>query len=315
MIQDLSFLLIAFLVLWVGSGISISGVEKVSRYVKIPSFLISFFALGVLTSVSEISVAYFSIIDKTPGISVGNLIGGSVVLSLLIIPLLVVLNKGIHLNEKAEPINFPFAFLVISLPVILVLDNVISIVDAFVMIFSFGLLVMTISRRNTLLDKIEEVINHHNVNIFIESLKILFGIVLIIISCKFIVDTAVLYANKFSVAPFLIGLILLSIGTNLPELTVLIRSTILKKKTIALGDYIGSAALNTLILGFLTLFYRQPIQISGGIKYNLLLLPIGAALFLLFTRNKKLDRKEGAILLSLYVLFIILELWLRPVNL
>ena len=302
MIQDLSFLLIAFLVLWVGSGISISGVEKVSRYVKIPSFLISFFALGVLTSVSEISVAYFSIIDKTPGISVGNLIGGSVVLSLLIIPLLVVLNKGIHLNEKAEPINFPFAFLVISLPVILVLDNVISIVDAFVMIFSFGLLVMTISRRNTLLDKIEEVINHHNVNIFIESLKILFGIVLIIISCKFIVDTAVLYANKFSVAPFLIGLILLSIG-------------ILKKKTIALGDYIGSAALNTLILGFLTLFYRQPIQISGGIKYNLLLLPIGAALFLLFTRNKKLDRKEGAILLSLYVLFIILELWLRPVNL
>src|SRR3989344_652374 len=309
MIQDLSFLLIAFLVLWVGSGISISGVEKVSRYVKISSFLVSFFALGFLTSVSEISVAYFSIIDKTPGMSVGNLIGGSAVITLLIIPLLAILNKGIRFDEKAEPINFPLAYFVISLPILLILDKTISMIDALIMISSVVFLATTISAKNTLLSKIEDVINHRNINVVKESLKIIFGVVLIILSCKYIVDTTVSYANKFSIAPFLVGLILLSIGTNLPELTILIRSTIFKKKNIALGDYVGSAALNTITLGFLTVFNKAPIQISSGLKYNILLLPVGASLFLLFSRNKKLDRKEGVVLLLFYLVFVVLELF------
>lgn len=308
MLRDALLLFIAFLVLWTGAGFSIGGVERLARYIKLSSFLVSFFALGLLTSVSEISVAYFSILDKTPCISVGNLIGGSAVITLLIIPLLALLNRGIKFDEKAEPINFPLAYFVISLPVLLILDNIISRLDAIIMISSVIFLALTIATKSSLLSKIADTINHRNINVVKESLKILMGIILIILSCKYIVDTTVFYANRLSIAPFLVGLILLAIGTNLPELTILIKSTILKKKTIALGDYVGSAALNTITLGFLTLFNKAPIQISGGLKYNILLLPLGAVLFLIFTKNKKLDRKEGAILLSLYFVFIILEL-------
>jgi cation:H+ antiporter len=307
MLKDLVLLFISFLVLWIGAGFSVGGVEKVARYVKISSFLVSYFALGFLTSVSEISVAYFSIVDKTPGISVGNLIGGSAVITLLIIPLLAVLNKGIKFDEKSEPINFPLAYFVISLPVLLILDRTISMVDAFIMIASVIFLAITISAKNTLLSKLEDMINHRNINVVKESLKVVLGVILIILSCKYIVDTTVLYANKYSIAPFLVGLILLSIGTNLPELTILIRSTIFKKKTIALGDYVGSAALNTITLGFLTVFNRAPIQITGGLKYNLLLLPLGAIMFLLFTKNKNLERKEGFFLLALYFVFVVFE--------
>lgn len=309
MLKDLVLLFISFLVLWIGAGFSIGGVEKIARYVKISSFLVSYFALGFLTSVSEISVAYFSIVDKTPGISVGNLIGGSAVITLLIIPLLAVLNKGIKFDEKSEPINFPLAYFVISLPVLLILDRTISMVDAFIMIASVIFLAITISAKNTLLSKLEDMITHRNINVVKEALKVVLGVILIILSCKFIVDTTVLYANKYSVAPFLVGLILLSIGTNLPELTILIRSTMFKKKTIALGDYVGSAALNTITLGFLTVFNRAPIQITGGLKYNILLLPLGAIMFLLFTKNKNLERKEGLFLLALYLVFVIFELF------
>ncbi len=308
---DLIFLVIAFVVLWIGAGISISGIDKISKIVKIPSFLVSFFALGFLTSISEISVAYFSLIDKTPGISVGNLVGGSAVLTLLIIPLLAVLNKGIKIDDRTGPISFPLAYLVISLPVILMLDKTIGRGDAMIMIFAFGFLAFTISARNTLLDKIENALMHPNVNVFKESTKIIIGVALIILSCKYIVDTTVFYANKLAISPFIVGLLLISLGTNLPELTVLIRSTLSKKKNIALGDYVGSAALNTCTLGFLALFNNAPINLGGGVKYNLFLLPIGAVLFLLFTKNKNLERKEGYVLLSLYTLFVVLEFLIR----
>ena len=55
MFFDLTLFLISFITLWIGAGIAITSVERVSRKVNISSFIVSFFALGVLTSLSEIS--------------------------------------------------------------------------------------------------------------------------------------------------------------------------------------------------------------------------------------------------------------------
>lgn len=305
---DLIYIVGAFIVLWLGAGLSINGVEKVSKYIRISSFVVSYFALGLLTSSSEISVAYFAILDKTPGVSVGNLIGGSTVLLLLIIPLLAVLNKKLKFDEKTEPINFPLALLVISLPVFLILDKNLSTMDAFIMIASVVFLAFSVSQKSTIFSKIEDFINHRNINVMVEGVKILVGVGLVIVACKYIVDTAILYADRFSVSPFLVGLLVLSIGTNLPELTILVRSTLFKKKTIALGDYVGSAALNTLTLGFVVLFSNGSVTITEGLKLNILLLPIGGLLFLIFTRDKKLERLEGMLLLIMYAFFVAYEI-------
>ncbi len=305
--MDLSLMLISFITLWTGAGISITSVEKISKKVNISSFLVSFFALGVLTSLSEISVAFFSLVDNTPEISVGNLIGGSAILILLVIPLLAVLNKAVTFNEQTGLINFPLSFLVISLPVFFVLDKKLTLMEAFFLLVSFAFLAFTISTKNTLLARLENAITKHSVSTYKELIKILFGVFLIVMSSKFIVDTTILYAGKYSLSPFVLGLVLLSFGTNLPELSILARSTLLKKKNIALGDYLGSATINTLILGFLTLGNGSPINLTTGIKYNLLLLPLGAGVLLYFIRNKKLERGEGFILLCMFFLFMLLE--------
>lgn len=309
LLVDLFLGVVAFAALWFGAGLAIGSVEKVARYVRVASFLVSFFALGLLTSISEISVAFFSLLDNTPSISAGNLIGASVVIILLIIPLLAVFNKGIKFDDRAEPINFPLAFFIISLPVLLILDGTLSTIDGAIMVIAEAFLAFTITIKNTLLNKIEDLFVHKNVNVYKEGFKILAGVMLIVFSCQYIVDTTIFYANKFGVAPFLIGLLILAVGTNLPELSVLVRSTVYGKKNIALGDYIGSASLNTLILGLLVLLNRAPVQITGGLKFNLLLLPIGSVLFLFFSRNKKLDRREGFVLFMLYLLFVLLELF------
>lgn len=310
MISSLLILAGSFVVLWISTGISISAIEKLSKKIHIPSFLTSFFALGLLTSLSEISIAFFSTIDKTPSISVGNLLGASVVITLLIIPLQVLSSKDVPVNTKSDQISLTTAYFVISLPVILILDKTLSTVDAILIIFSYLYLLLTISNKKALIINIENSLVAPKTKLLKEISKLVVGSILVIVSSRLIVINLVSLSEYLHLSQFIIGLVVLSLGTSIPELAILIRSYIFKDRSVALGDYIGSASLNVLILGLLILANGGSISINGGVKYNLLLLPLGAGLFLFFAKNKKFEQKEAFVLVFLYASFVALELFL-----
>jgi cation:H+ antiporter len=307
MLSVLLILAVSFIALWVCTGVSISAIEKLSKRTHVSSFITSFFALGFLTSLTEISVAIFATIDKTPSISVGDLLGAAAVLTLLVIPLQVLSSKGIAVNTKADYINLPTAYLVISLPVILILDGNLSTIDAIIMIFSYIFLLLTISHKKAMFTNLEHSMVHPPISIFKEIFKLLVGSILVIVFSRIVVNNLILLSGFLKLSEFVVGLIILSIGTSTPEISILIRSYIFKDRNVALGDYLGSASLNVLILGFLVFANGGSIKIDGGVKYNLLLLPLGAVLFLLFAKNKKFEQKEAGILIFLYAAFIALE--------
>ncbi|KKS10427.1 MAG: hypothetical protein UU64_C0004G0024 [candidate division WWE3 bacterium GW2011_GWF2_41_45] len=56
-----------FIVLWFGSGLIISAVEKASKILKISTFALSFFILGLLTSIPELAVGVTSVVEHDPG--------------------------------------------------------------------------------------------------------------------------------------------------------------------------------------------------------------------------------------------------------
>nr|MDQ3014986.1 hypothetical protein [bacterium] len=96
-------LVLSAAILWLSSGLIISGVERLSKDAKVSRFAISFLLLGMLTSIPEISIGINSIIEGTPEIFVGNLVGASFVILVFIIPLLATFNKGIRLNQHLQP--------------------------------------------------------------------------------------------------------------------------------------------------------------------------------------------------------------------
>ncbi len=299
---------LAFIVLWFSSGLTVIGIERLSKSIHVSTFLTSFFALGFLTSISEISVGVASIIDRTPTISVGNLIGASAFLTLCVVPIQVIISSGIAVNDKNDKINLPVAYLVISLPVLLILDRTLGYFDAGIMFFSYLFLLFTISGKKDLLENIEEGLSHSHVNVYKETLKVVVGAALIVIASKVIVDRLVFVSTALNIDPFVLGILFLAVGTNIPELTILLRTFFGRKKDIALGDYIGSASLNTLLLSLLIVANGGPITLGQGLKPNVLLLPIGAILFLVFARNKKFERREAGLLLVIYMFFVFFEL-------
>lgn len=304
-------------VIWGLSGMLVSATDRVAKRYHRPGFGVAFFVLGILTSISEISVAVNASIEGVPQISAGNLIGGSMVIFLLIIPLLATLGNGIPLGKILSTRTMILVLAFVLLPSLLILDHTISRSEGAIMIIMYVALMYGLEKKkpaeqtagDAVQDVKEELLRKRKATV-LDVAKISFAALLIFAAGKILVDEALFFSRSLSVPPSLMGLILLSVGTNVPELTVAIRCVIRKKTDIAFGDYLGSAAANTLIMGFLPLF-NGPFRVERSeFIATFALLCVGLALFFVFSRSHKdLSRKEGGVLLGIYGVFMLIQIF------
>lgn len=309
MLNHLLIYLFSFIGIWIGSGFTVRSVERVSKELKVSSFVVSFLLLGFFTSIGELSVGINSVFGNEPEIFVGNLIGASIVLFMLIVPLLAIFGRSIRITPEFQGFNLPASLVVIALPVILSLDGVIGKFDAIVCVSLFGFLIMSIQAKKGLFSNLKNFKTDETVKFGKELLRIIFGIVIIFIASHFVVEQTHFFAEVLKVSPFLISLLIIAIGTNIPELSIAIRAAFMRNHQVAFGDYVGSAAVNTFLLGALTLLYNKPIQLTNSYATSLIFLVVGLLFFYIFARSKNtVSRFEGFFLLCIYILFLYIEI-------
>lgn len=304
--------IVLFIVLWVGSGFIISSVSNLSYRLRIPSFFISFFILGILTSTPEIAVGFSAISSDRPGIFVGNLLGGIPVIFLFIIPLLAIFGKGIKLNHNLNQENIFLSLLLAIAPFFVVLDEQVSTLEGAGLIGLYVIVAFLLQRKN-------DFINKRNVNLLkfkryslLDLGKILLGTGIVLYASNQIVSKTLYFSEVYNIAPFYISLIVLAMGTNLPEITIAFRSILSGKKDIAFGDYLGSASTNAVLFGFFSMIYHEPIVQTDGFIVAFIIVAIGLILMFNFANSKrKITPKEGSILLIIYFIFVLFELMPR----
>lgn len=308
MVGNLTLYLFSFLGVWIGSGLTVKSVEIISKKLKISSFIASFVLLGLFTSIGEISVGINSLIKDDPEIFVGNLVGASIVIFMLIIPLLAITSRSIKITHEFRGFSLPASLVVAALPSISAMDGKITRIDGIMSIILFFFLLISIKKPKTISPKISQIKNQSA--IFKQFLRMIFGITVIFVSSYFIVEQTTYFSQVLHISPFIISLLITSLGTNIPELSLIIRSAIMKDNEVAFGNYIGSASFNTLILGVLTLVHGHDIRLSNSYLTGLLFLVINLLLFFHFAKTKNtLSVKEGLILLSLYFIFLTTEIY------
>ncbi|MBM3209042.1 sodium:calcium antiporter [Candidatus Shapirobacteria bacterium] len=301
---------ISFIAVWFGAGLIIAAVDKLSKKIRVSSFALSFFVLGLLTSIPEFAVGLTAISENNPEIFAGNLIGGIVVIFLLIIPLLAIFGNGVKLNSQLNDKNLLFSFIVMLAPTFMVLDRKVSNWEGIVLIGLYAFLFYFIQKNKGVLDNGHAEVLHARSYSFIDILKIILGIALVFVSSNLIVDRTIYFANAFNISAFYISLIVLSLGTNIPEISLGVRSVISGKKDVAFGDFVGSASANTLLFGLFTLLNSGEVITASNFINTLLLLAFGLGLFYYFTRSKHdVSRKEGFILFGFYCFFVVVELF------
>jgi len=301
-----------FYLLWLASGKIVSIVEKIAKKMGFSSFALSFFVLGILTSIPEFSVGINSLIKKKPDIFVGNLIGASFYLFTLVIPLMATFGGGVKMVHGLTYKDMIFALIVVLSPIFLIADNVLTRTEGVFLILIYFILVYFIEKKKSLNLSLRD-LNTHRV---IRGTQIIFELLvylgIIFVASNFIVNQTIEYGKILGAPIFVVSIVILAFGTNLPEISLAIRSIFSRKKEVALGDYLGSAAANTLIFGVLTLLNGARIHIENYSLRTLLVNLFGLGVFYLFSQSKKeISVKEGRILLLVAFLFILVEILLN----
>lgn len=313
MFWSLLLFIASFVGIWLGSGLIINSVEKLSQKLKASSFIVSFFLLGFITSITEVSVAFNAYVNNEVEISIGNLLGATLVLFLLVIPLLAIIGKGIKLDHDLTSRNLLFCIILLVSPILLLLDKEFNVWEGFLLMALYLSLGYALYREDKLKEKNDKIpdkvtITFSSVESFaLMVFNIVIGSGVLIFSSNILVRETVDIAHAFGIAPFLISLLALSIGTNLPEIALMIRTILRGEKEIAFGNYLGSATFNTFLLGLIGVGSGSTILNEDLLKIFVFIL-IGLGAFYLFARtNNELSRREGIILLSIYLLFLAVE--------
>lgn len=300
--------LAAFFFIGMGADLVVDSVVRLARKLNLSSFAVSFFVLGILTSLPEMAVGISAIVDKNPPVFVGNLIGASFMLFMLVIPILAIFGNGIKLAHQLTERNLIFSLFVVLTPVIFIADGAITRQEGLFMVLIYSLLFYFIEKKKGLLEKVHDRLFDGTTEGPLDLGKIALGSTIVLLSSKILVDKTIYFAKIFNFSPFLISLLLLAVGTNLPEFSVAVGSIRRKHKEVAFGDYLGSAAANTFLFGLLVLLNGSFTIVDNNFLGSLVLFVFGLFFFYIFSRSKRdISRQEGIILLLVYFLFLAVE--------
>ncbi|MBO5526245.1 MAG: calcium/sodium antiporter [Clostridia bacterium] len=132
------------------------------------------------------------------------------------------------------------------------------------------------------------------------------GFILLIKGADFFVDGASSVAKMLRVPPLIIGMTIVAMGTSLPECAVSVTASISNSNGLAIGNAIGSNIFNLMVVcGFCVLFV--PLEIEKGTLLKEFPFSVVIALLLLVFGlvGESVNRIEGVILLTLFVLFLL----------
>lgn len=126
------------------------------------------------------------------------------------------------------------------------------------------------------------------------------GLVLLIVGGEAIVRGAVTLADRLSLSPLFVGLVVVAFGTSAPEMAVSIGAVMHGETDIAVGNVVGSNISNILlILGLGALIFPIPAQRNVVFRDALTLLMAAALLTWIGSLGGGVERQMGICMLTL----------------
>jgi cation:H+ antiporter len=314
LIGNAIILLVGMLALNKSSDLAIDNSVKVAEITGLGKTTIGFLLIASFTTMPELSVSIFSIVNPGAiGVAIGNVLGSNIVNICLILGLCFLLislknHAGAYLFSSVtigEVRDLYFGLFIASLvPLALIyISNASNIIGVIlVTIFLLHNIQIIRSKRNREKFSLGEGERRKAIRKYI--LLTFLGAVGVITSAYFIVEAASYIAEEMGVPKVVIGATIVAFGTSLPELVNSVNATRKGHIELALGNIVGSGFVNiTLILGVALI--GSPFRVNISAYSNLIIFSIIANLLLwYFLSGERISWKESLILLFIYALFI-----------
>lgn len=310
--MDLVYLILG-LALLVGTGDAlVRGAVALSLRFGIPAIIVSATVVAFGTSAPELLISIQAVLEDSPGIALGNVVGSNIANILLVIGLpAVIVPLASCGNDAHRNLYFMIAATVVFSAMILsgtlgFWMGLVLLAITLVMVLDSLVQGMRASAAGRVPDELAEIedIDPHMAPWKITAL-ILAGIIGLPVGADLLIDGARSIAIALGVSETVIGLTLVAIGTSLPELATTIMAALRRQSEVAIGNVIGSNIFNiTAIIGAAALF--APLDVPDEIYYRDLWVMIGSSLALIpfVLMCLPIGRLVGAAFLSVYAAYL-----------
>jgi len=308
--MDFLILILGIAGLWLGTELTIGGAMAIARRHQLSEFFVGLVILSIGSDLPELAVAVDAGLKgllgtDASGVVVGTSIGSVVaqigfvlglaaVISYLVLPRRFVLRHGIVLLG-ATGLLFATA-----------LNGYVSRLEGVLLTGAYFAYVIALMNGENVPDERPRALAGGGPGSW---LLLVAGLAVVIGSSELTVSSAVHIAKMLDISEAVIAVLIIGLGTSLPELSISI-SAILKKRTeMTVGNIIGSNILDTLLpIGIAALisgvtFERQLLTFDLPFIFVL----TGAVLFFFITRPG-VTRREGIFILALYGSYVAVKL-------
>jgi len=302
-------LLIGFILIVNFSDVLVDAASSVANSLKIPKIVIALTIVAFGTCAPEIAISFNSVMSNNGSMALSNVVGSCIINVLLVIGLAAIVSPIKVKNDtikKEMPllcfITLIFSMLVLDSRVFKFLPNAITRLDGIILLILFMFFVYY-------LYKIVKMHRNKNREKPLYSIPkaiflLLISIIIIVYSSDLIVDNAVIVAEALGISHKIITMVVIVIGTSLPELTMTVRSAKKHEFDIALGNIIGTNIFNIcIVLGLPVTIFGNVQVVDFGLVDFIVLMASSIMLLIFAKTDRRLNKTEGIIMFLLFVCY------------
>lgn len=322
----IALLAVIAVTLWtLGKGADILVDEAVSLSIHwgIPKMVVGATIVSLGTTLPEATVSVFAAVQGNPDLALGNAIGSIIADTGLIIGLAAMIgelkvDKATINRQGRLQLLAGLLLAAVCLPFLTPTPG--GSIPQYMGFIFIALLVgyIYISMKWAKTSGVDEgvTLEEGTSPIYIQILKMVFGMILIIISSRVLIPSVEITAGRVGIPEAVIAATLVAFGTSLPELITAITAVRKGHGELAVGNIIGADILNVLfVVGSAAAVTSSGLHVPESFYYlqipTMLLVLI---IFRIFSTNKRsvISKKEGFLLFAFYAVYLVLNFtWMR----
>ncbi|MFQ5689005.1 MAG: calcium/sodium antiporter [Gemmatimonadota bacterium] len=330
MLAEIGLFILGLVLLTTGADALVRGASRLAAHFGMNPLVVGLTVVAFGTSAPELVVSGAAALREQPGLAVGNVMGSTVANVGLIVGL-GALVRPIRVQTRLLALESPLLILVMATVILLSLNDALGRLDGFFLVTGFLIYLTFLLRWAHREGKGRNAATRADTGAQQEStsesspsvgavraegissgksswtdwLRIALGLGALLVGADWLLDSAVVIARHFHVPEAVIGATLVAVGTSLPELASTVAAAARRLGDIAIGNIIGSNVFNLgLVLGSASLLKPLHLppetvirQVLPALFFSLLLIPLALT-------GRRVNRREGALLLVLYAGFI-----------
>lgn len=308
--MDIALLILGLAGLWFGTEVTIRGAVSAANRFGVSEFIIGVVILSIGSDLPELAIAIDAGLKNAAGgnysdVVVGSAMGSNLgqigfvlgfvgLLSYLTLPLGVIYRHG--------------STLIVSLALLALFgyDGTVTFIEGLALLLVYAIyLVALLNEVNAGAGAAQE----GDLPLRRAMVYLVVGLVIVVGSAELTVSSAVSVARMLGLSDAVVAIILIGLGSSLPELTISVAAVMKGHHRMSVGNLIGSNVFDTLVpVGAAAVI--APLNFDEGmLRFEVPYLAfLTVTVLFFFLRKRGIQRWEAAVVLAIYCVYVLLKL-------